>query len=247
MTYAATNRAKTHCLHGHKFTPENTAVNKKGGRSCRQCSRVAHKKYYREQNPELRGFCPLCKRGPKVLVRDHDHLSGKQRGHICHSCNLLLGRVGDDTDTIESLKKYLQFHGKKKIYLSGGIAGLTPPEVEDFFLQTQKKLEAIGLKVLSPIRGKKLDAECIQKYEPNEIVTRDLNDIGQCDLMVAYPSTKSIGTFMEIFFAAYVKHIPIVVVAQNEHIRAHYWIRFFASKVVSTMDEAIKHIRDWYL
>ncbi len=32
---------KTHCKHGHEFTPENTAYNKKGHRHCRTCQRLS--------------------------------------------------------------------------------------------------------------------------------------------------------------------------------------------------------------
>jgi len=28
---------KTHCIHGHEYTPENTHINKKGHRKCKQC------------------------------------------------------------------------------------------------------------------------------------------------------------------------------------------------------------------
>lgn len=31
------NKAKTHCKHGHEYTPENTAPNGKNGRACRRC------------------------------------------------------------------------------------------------------------------------------------------------------------------------------------------------------------------
>ncbi len=34
------NAAKTHCKHGHEFTPENTYTAPKGGRSCRTCMRI---------------------------------------------------------------------------------------------------------------------------------------------------------------------------------------------------------------
>lgn len=36
----AANAAKTHCIHGHEFTPENTYVNpSSGSRQCRECRR----------------------------------------------------------------------------------------------------------------------------------------------------------------------------------------------------------------
>jgi hypothetical protein len=39
--FAAANAAKTHCPHGHEYTPENTYVNPNpdGGRICRTCKR----------------------------------------------------------------------------------------------------------------------------------------------------------------------------------------------------------------
>jgi hypothetical protein len=37
------NKAKTHCLRGHEFTPENTYVTKKGQRYCRACARIRAK------------------------------------------------------------------------------------------------------------------------------------------------------------------------------------------------------------
>lgn len=36
---AAQNARKTHCIHGHEFTPENTYYRKKG-RDCRECARL---------------------------------------------------------------------------------------------------------------------------------------------------------------------------------------------------------------
>lgn len=38
-TVSAVNAAKTHCVHGHAFDPDNTKFDKRGRRSCRQCLR----------------------------------------------------------------------------------------------------------------------------------------------------------------------------------------------------------------
>ena len=41
------NSIKTHCIHGHKFTNENTYIDKKGERHCRACRKIAdYKRYY---------------------------------------------------------------------------------------------------------------------------------------------------------------------------------------------------------
>jgi hypothetical protein len=49
-TFQAANAAKTHCVHGHEYTPENTMADG-GGRSCRTCKR-AQVKRWREANRE---------------------------------------------------------------------------------------------------------------------------------------------------------------------------------------------------
>lgn len=36
---SAANAVKTHCIHGHEFTPENTHVRSRGARECRTCMR----------------------------------------------------------------------------------------------------------------------------------------------------------------------------------------------------------------
>jgi len=40
----AQNSKKTHCIHGHQFTPENTYIRKKGKRGCKQCYRDVSKR-----------------------------------------------------------------------------------------------------------------------------------------------------------------------------------------------------------
>lgn len=46
------NRFKTHCPHGHEYTPENTYVQpSSGGRVCRTCMRKRHRDW-RQRNPE---------------------------------------------------------------------------------------------------------------------------------------------------------------------------------------------------
>lgn len=38
-TITAANAKKTHCIHGHKFTKENTHITPRGARRCRACER----------------------------------------------------------------------------------------------------------------------------------------------------------------------------------------------------------------
>ena len=40
----------THCIHGHEFTPENTAIRRSGGRTCRTCHAEKLRRYRRERS-----------------------------------------------------------------------------------------------------------------------------------------------------------------------------------------------------
>jgi hypothetical protein len=46
---------KTHCKHGHEYTPENTKL-VNGGRSCRECHRIDGRKRYHENLEEQRAY-----------------------------------------------------------------------------------------------------------------------------------------------------------------------------------------------
>lgn len=46
QTVTAMNAIKTHCIHGHEFTPENTYTTRDGRRQCRCCLADASKRLY---------------------------------------------------------------------------------------------------------------------------------------------------------------------------------------------------------
>ena len=62
----AKNARKTHCKHGHEFTPENTILVKLG-RQCRSCSR--EKSALRSKTPEVRAVHKLYRQRPEVKAR----------------------------------------------------------------------------------------------------------------------------------------------------------------------------------
>ena len=74
----------------------------------------------RERQIELAGspvpaVCEVCGCPPagnahngKALHFDHDHSSGRFRGWICFSCNVALGSVRDNIDTLLALVDYLR-------------------------------------------------------------------------------------------------------------------------------------------
>ena len=62
------------------------------------------------------GTCAVCKTGtPGGNGRfhiDHDHETGKNRGLLCHLCNVSLGGFKDSVALLLSAVDYLRFHGK---------------------------------------------------------------------------------------------------------------------------------------
>lgn len=44
-SFAATNAAKTHCVHGHEFTAANTRIDLLGKRQCRACRLDINRRY----------------------------------------------------------------------------------------------------------------------------------------------------------------------------------------------------------
>ena len=52
-------------------------------------------------------LCDICKQVGKICF-DHNHENGEFRGWICHSCNLALGLIRDNKDTLKAMLKYLE-------------------------------------------------------------------------------------------------------------------------------------------
>lgn len=54
-TIMAVNIQKTHCIHGHEFTPENTYIRPKtGGRDCMRCIKIRGIKYFEAKKRMLK-------------------------------------------------------------------------------------------------------------------------------------------------------------------------------------------------
>lgn len=55
------------------------------------------------------GGCRVCGQvdHDRRLAVDHDHRTGAVRGLLCKRCNLVLGKVDDDTTLLKALSDYL--------------------------------------------------------------------------------------------------------------------------------------------
>ncbi len=93
--------------------------------SCKSCRiqidgvklKIEGKKRLEKVKPTYFFICPICEKGsiPGVtanLVRDHDHLTGKEREWLCDSRNTGLGRFKDDISLLKKSIRYLEKYSK---------------------------------------------------------------------------------------------------------------------------------------
>lgn len=69
---------------------------------------------YDQMFVEQKGLCKICQKIPSgrwdELCIDHDHVTGKVRGLICHNCNVGIGNFFDDPLLLEKAAEYLRKH-----------------------------------------------------------------------------------------------------------------------------------------
>lgn len=111
-------------FHKHKRLKDGLSCHCK---SCRRVYRLnkndrweRHLKYKFKITPDhyfnmLRqqgGSCKICLKSAhtfsKKLCVDHCHTSGKIRGLLCDSCNVSIGRMGDNIENFKRAIKYLE-------------------------------------------------------------------------------------------------------------------------------------------
>ena len=61
---------------------------------------------YERMHNEQGGVCVICQNADKLVV-DHDHITGKVRGLLCHNCNLGLGHFKDNALVLRMAIGYL--------------------------------------------------------------------------------------------------------------------------------------------
>jgi len=87
----------TQFIKGHHLSDADKHWNWKGGIS-------AHYFLKNMKKPEQ---CEICGSIGRICY-DHDHNTGKFRGWLCNRCNLTLGLVKDNTETLIALANYVK-------------------------------------------------------------------------------------------------------------------------------------------
>jgi hypothetical protein len=140
-----------------------------------------------------------------------------------------------------------------RVYLVGGIQGMTYKECVDWREKVSLELEFHNIETLSPMRGKaflKKEISIHDSYEQHKLTTKAAifardkwdclrSDIILCNLLGA--KNVSIGSMFELAWAQdHGKYIIVVMEDVNPHV--HAFVQESASLIVSTLEEAVKHL-----
>jgi len=131
-----------------------------------------------------------------------------------------------------------------KVYLSGRILGLTYDEANNWRAEVADGFEAVGIGTINPLRRRVFFTAGDEDYTPNEIVTRDVQDVRDADLILVYLpySTEfSTGTICEIW-EAYRQGKPIVLVSDDERLTKHPWLLVAVTRMFPDFKSAVKYI-----
>ena len=127
----------------------------------------------------------------------------------------------------------------KVIYLSGPImdeyAGLARQ-----WRDAAKNQLAGKFKLLDPMRRKFVDR---QVDSANEIVEFDLQDVRDADIILVNYNKASIGTAMEIFYAAHDQGKFVITFSPFSFRDCSPWIVRFSTKILPSLEDACQYIK----
>lgn len=128
---------------------------------------------------------------------------------------------------------------KKTIYLSGPIMDEHDGAARAW-REEAKRLLAPDFKLLDPMRRKFVDR---QVDSANEIVEFDLQDVRDADIILVNYNKPSIGTAMEIFYAAHDKGKFVVTFSPFTFEECSPWMVRFSTKILHSLEESCEYIR----
>ncbi len=128
--------------------------------------------------------------------------------------------------------------GAKKIYLCGPIKDCADDESKDWRTRAKEFLAGKFI-LLDPMRRNFRDCEI---DSANEIVEFDLQDIRDADLILVNYSKASIGTAMEVFYAAHDQGKFLIAFSPILYEQCSPWMVRFATKILPSLDDALSYI-----
>lgn len=131
----------------------------------------------------------------------------------------------------------------KKIYLSGPIMD-EHPELAATWRERAKEQLREHFVLLDPMRRNFKDREV---DSANEIVEFDLQDVRDADIVLVNYSKTSIGTAMEVFYAAHDLGKFVVAFSPFSFKDSSPWMVKHCTKILPSLDAAIAYIRDNFI
>ena len=124
------------------------------------------------------------------------------------------------------------------VYLSGPIMDEVEGTAREW-RETAKKLLQERFRLLDPMRRKFVDR---QVDSANEIVEFDLQDVRNSDIVLVNYNRASIGTSMEVFYAAHDQGKFVVAFSPLEYKDCSPWMARFCTKILPTLEDAVDYI-----
>ena len=125
------------------------------------------------------------------------------------------------------------------VYLSGPIMDEVEGSAREW-RETAKALLKDRFRLLDPMRRKFVDR---QVDSANEIVEFDLQDVRDADLILVNYNKPSIGTSMEVFYAAHDLGKFIVAFSPFEFRDCSPWMARYCTKILPDLEQAAQYIR----
>jgi nucleoside 2-deoxyribosyltransferase len=132
---------------------------------------------------------------------------------------------------------------RKKIYLSGPIMDENPREAMTWRERAKEALSEQFI-LLDPMRRDFKDREV---DSANEIVEFDLQDVRDADILLVNYNKPSIGTSMEVFYAAHDLNKFIVAFSPFSFQECSPWMVRYCTKILPSLDSAVKYLREHFV
>lgn len=132
--------------------------------------------------------------------------------------------------------------GRKIIYLSGPIMDEHAGLAREWREQAKELLNA-NFDTLDPMRRKFIDR---QVDSSNEIVEFDLQDVRDADIILVNYNKPSIGTSMEVFYAAHDLGKFVVAFSPFSFVDCSPWMIKYCTKILVTLEDACQYISNHF-
>jgi len=132
---------------------------------------------------------------------------------------------------------------ERTIYLSGPIMDEHLGEARAWRETAKTELQD-NFRMLDPMRRQFVDR---QVDSANEIVEFDLQDVRDADILLVNYNKASIGTSMEVFYAAHDLGKFVVAFAPFEFKECSPWMVRYSTKILGSLEEACEYINTHFV